>query len=126
VQIHSRTRRALPILGLETGDRIRRRLLTPEKTAPHPKEGVDVLIGSRPGRSIVTSSNLCFDLRHIQVAVMDAGDRMFRWNSSMISRFILLTASAASDERLTYVLATHPVATHAYGARLLAQETIPN
>jgi len=52
------------------------------------EEGVDVLIGT-PGRIIDYFKQHVFDLRHIQVAVMDEADRMFDLGFIKDIRFIL-------------------------------------
>jgi ATP-dependent RNA helicase RhlB len=52
------------------------------------EEGVDVLIGT-PGRVIDYFKQHVFDLRHIQVAVMDEADRMFDLGFIKDIRFIL-------------------------------------
>ena len=52
------------------------------------EEGVDVLIGT-PGRIIDYFKQGVFDLRHIQVAVMDEADRMFDLGFIKDIRFIL-------------------------------------
>jgi ATP-dependent RNA helicase RhlB len=52
------------------------------------EEGVDVLIGT-PGRAIDYFKQHVFDLRHIQVAVMDEADRMFDLGFIKDIRFIL-------------------------------------
>jgi ATP-dependent RNA helicase RhlB len=52
------------------------------------EEGVDVLIGT-PGRVIDYFKQGVFDLRHIQVAVMDEADRMFDLGFIKDIRFIL-------------------------------------
>jgi ATP-dependent RNA helicase RhlB len=52
------------------------------------EEGVDVLIGT-PGRIIDYFKQQVFDLRHIQVAVMDEADRMFDLGFIKDIRFIL-------------------------------------
>src|SRR6202049_3404458 len=52
------------------------------------EEGVDVLIGT-PGRIIDYLKQHVFDLRHIQVAVMDEADRMFDLGFIKDIRFIL-------------------------------------
>jgi ATP-dependent RNA helicase RhlB len=52
------------------------------------EEGVDVLIGT-PGRIIDYFKQHVFDLRHIQVAVMDEADRMFDLGFIKDIRFLL-------------------------------------
>jgi ATP-dependent RNA helicase RhlB len=52
------------------------------------EEGVDILIGT-PGRIIDYFKQHVFDLRHIQVAVMDEADRMFDLGFIKDIRFIL-------------------------------------
>jgi ATP-dependent RNA helicase RhlB len=52
------------------------------------EEGVDVLIGT-PGRIIDYFKQQVFDLRHIQVAVLDEADRMFDLGFIKDIRFIL-------------------------------------
>ena len=52
------------------------------------EEGVDVLIGT-PGRIIDYFKQHVFDLRHIQVAVLDEADRMFDLGFIKDIRFIL-------------------------------------
>ena len=52
------------------------------------EEGVDVLIGT-PGRIIDFFKQHVFDLRHIQVAVLDEADRMFDLGFIKDIRFIL-------------------------------------
>jgi ATP-dependent RNA helicase RhlB len=52
------------------------------------EEGVDVLIGT-PGRIIDYYKQQVFDLRHIEVAVMDEADRMFDLGFIKDIRFIL-------------------------------------
>jgi ATP-dependent RNA helicase RhlB len=52
------------------------------------EEGVDVLIGT-PGRIIDYFKQGVFDLRHVQVAVMDEADRMFDLGFIKDIRFIL-------------------------------------
>jgi ATP-dependent RNA helicase RhlB len=52
------------------------------------EEGIDVLIGT-PGRIIDYYKQQVFDLRHIQVAVMDEADRMFDLGFIKDIRFIL-------------------------------------
>ena len=52
------------------------------------EDGVDVLIGT-PGRIIDYFKQAVFDLRHIQVAVMDEADRMFDLGFIKDIRFIL-------------------------------------
>jgi ATP-dependent RNA helicase RhlB len=52
------------------------------------EEGVDVLIGT-PGRIIDYFKQHVFDLRHLQVAVMDEADRMFDLGFIKDIRFIL-------------------------------------
>ena len=52
------------------------------------EEGVDVLIGT-PGRIIDYFKQHVFDLRHIQVAVLDEADRMFDFGFIKDIRFIL-------------------------------------
>ncbi len=52
------------------------------------EEGVDVLIGT-PGRVIDYFKQHVFDLRHVQVAVMDEADRMFDLGFIKDIRFIL-------------------------------------
>ncbi len=52
------------------------------------EEGVDVLIGT-PGRIIDYYKQSVFDLRHIEVAVMDEADRMFDLGFIKDIRFIL-------------------------------------
>jgi ATP-dependent RNA helicase RhlB len=52
------------------------------------EEGVDILIGT-PGRIIDYFKQQVFDLRHIQVAVMDEADRMFDLGFIKDIRFIL-------------------------------------
>jgi ATP-dependent RNA helicase RhlB len=53
------------------------------------EEGVDVLVGT-PGRIIDYFKQHVFDLRHIQVAVLDEADRMFDLGFIKDIRFILL------------------------------------
>ena len=52
------------------------------------EDGVDVLIGT-PGRIIDYFKQHVFDLRHIQVAVLDEADRMFDLGFIKDIRFIL-------------------------------------
>ena len=59
-----------------------------EKQRRNLEEGVDVLIGT-PGRIIDYFKQHVFDLRHIQVAVMDEADRMFDLGFIKDIRFIL-------------------------------------
>lgn len=63
------------------------------------EEGVDVLIGT-PGRIIDYFKQHVFDLRHIQVAVMDEADRMFDLGFIKDIRF-LLRRLPPPDARLT-------------------------
>jgi ATP-dependent RNA helicase RhlB len=59
-----------------------------EKQRRNIEEGVDVLIGT-PGRIIDYFKQHVFDLRHVEVAVMDEADRMFDLGFIKDIRFIL-------------------------------------
>src|SRR5688572_23264770 len=59
-----------------------------EKQRRHLEQGVDVLIGT-PGRIIDFFKQRVFDLRHVQVAVLDEADRMFDLGFIADIRYIL-------------------------------------
>jgi ATP-dependent RNA helicase RhlB len=70
-----------------------------EKQRRNLEEGVDVLIGT-PGRIIDYFKQHVFDLRHIEVAVMDEADRMFDLGFIKDIRF-LLRRLPHPEQRLT-------------------------
>ncbi|HEU4626111.1 MAG TPA: DEAD/DEAH box helicase [Steroidobacteraceae bacterium] len=86
VQIHSDAE----ILGKHTGFRhaVVFGGVDYEKQRRHVAEGVDVLIGT-PGRLIDYMKQRVFDLRHVQVLVLDEADRMFDLGFIADIRYIL-------------------------------------
>ena len=83
------------------------------------EEGVDVLIGT-PGRIIDYFKQHVFDLRHMQVLVLDEADRMFDLGFIADIRFMLRRLPHPTLRRQHAVLG-HPVAPRAR-ARLRAHE----
>ena len=79
------------------------------------EEGVDVLIGT-PGRIIDYFKQGVFDLRHIQVAVMDEADRMFDLGFIKDIRFIF-TAFTSSQPAAHHDVSRRPCPIASWNSR---------